>query len=105
MSFAFPIEGQANKFIAALGRKLAVIQWNGKTENATVEEVIAEVDTEEEFKSNRLNGGKVDPYGRLWAGVLHEILCETKIYVFFQEQWGQMAQMARQSLKEEVCTV
>lgn len=78
MSFAFPIEGQANKFIAALGRTFAVIQWDGKTENATVEEVIAEVDTEEEFKGNRLNGGKVDPYGRLWAGVLRVNLCDTR---------------------------
>lgn len=70
LSFVFPIDGQSNKFIAALGRKLAVIQWDGKAKNATVEEVIAEVDTSKELNDNRINGGKVDPYGRLWAGLL-----------------------------------
>lgn len=69
MSFAFPIEGKSDKFIAALGRKLAIVKWDGKSKNASVEEIITEVDADEEFKSNRLNGGKVDPYGRLWAGM------------------------------------
>lgn len=69
MSFVFPIEGQTNKFIAALGRKLAIVKWDGKSENATVEEVITEVDVDETVVRNRLNGGKVDPYGRLWAGM------------------------------------
>lgn len=63
----FPIDGQIDKFIAALGRKIAVVKWDGKSENATVEQIIAEVD--KELTDNRLNGGKVDPYGRLWAGL------------------------------------
>lgn len=70
LSFMFPIEGRPSEFIAALGRKLAVVVWDGKSETATVKEVVAEVDVEEELKGNRLNGGKVDPFGRLWAGTM-----------------------------------
>lgn len=47
---------------------MAIIKWDGKSKNATVEEVVEEVDVDESLKGNRLNGGKVDPFGRLWAG-------------------------------------
>lgn len=68
LSFMFPIEGTRDKFVAALGRKFAVVTWDGTSAVVTSVDTICEIDTEPEFTSNRLNGGKVDPYGRLWAG-------------------------------------
>lgn len=64
----FPIEKTTNQFIAALGRKFVVITWDGKSSTVSSTDLICEVDTEPNFAMNRLNGGKVDPYGRLWAG-------------------------------------
>lgn len=64
----FPIEKTSNKFIAALGRKFAIVTWDGKSGIVSSVDIICEIDTEPEFAMNRLNGGKVDPYGRLWAG-------------------------------------
>lgn len=68
LSFMFPIEGKQNKFIAAIDRNFAVVTWDGKSDTVTSIETVGEVDAEKDLVGNRLNGGKVDPYGRLWAG-------------------------------------
>lgn len=59
----FPVEGSNTTFIAALDLQIIQVEWDGRSENATVTKVLAEVD-----QLGRFNGGKVDPYGRLWAG-------------------------------------
>lgn len=64
----FPVEGSNTKFIAGLGRKFVIVEWDGKSEQVANLETIAEVDGGE-MAQNRLNGAKVDPYGRLWAGI------------------------------------
>lgn len=65
LAFMFPIEGSNYKFIAALGRKFVFVEWNGENSEVSKVETIGEVDHGTE---NRLNGAKVDPWGRLWAG-------------------------------------
>lgn len=64
----FPVEGSNSKFIAGISRKFAFVEWDGKSPKPSKIETIAEVDTDPDAKGNRLNGGKVDPWGRLWAG-------------------------------------
>lgn len=59
----FPVEGSDTTFIASLRLQLVLVEWDGKSQNATVTQVLAEAD-----ELGRFNGGKVDPYGRLWAG-------------------------------------
>ncbi|CAH1118001.1 unnamed protein product [Phaedon cochleariae] len=70
LAFMFPVEGTNNKFIAGLGRKLVFVDWDGKSSQVSKVETIVEVEKEEELKGNRLNGAKVDPWGRLWAGTM-----------------------------------
>lgn len=76
----FPIEKARDKFIAAIGRKFAIVIWDGKSGVVSDVDIICEIDTEPEFAMNRLNGGKVDPYGILWAG-------NTRIIIKLFGQW------------------
>ncbi|CAH0557444.1 unnamed protein product [Brassicogethes aeneus] len=70
LAFMFPVEGDDKKFIAGLGRKLVFVTWDGKCPVVQKVELITEVEWEEDYLANRWNGGKVDPYGRLWAGTM-----------------------------------
>lgn len=68
LGFFFPASGAPDKFIASLGRRIVIATWNGESNEVQSVKDIGEVDTEKNLQANRLNGGKVDPLGRLWAG-------------------------------------
>lgn len=68
LGFMFPVAGSNVKFIASLSRKLAFVEWDGSSPEVCKVEIITEV--EPDMKDNRFNGGKVDPWGRLWAGTM-----------------------------------
>ncbi|CAG9859541.1 unnamed protein product [Phyllotreta striolata] len=70
LTFMFPVGGSETKFIAGIGRKFAFVEWDGESPEVPNYAVIAEVENEPELLKNRLNGGKVDPWGRLWAGTM-----------------------------------
>nr|CAH7744474.1 unnamed protein product [Callosobruchus chinensis] len=70
IAFMFPVEGSDTKFIAGLSKKLVFVEWDGKSPQVSKVETIVEVEKEKEFKGNRFNGAKVDPWGRLWAGTM-----------------------------------
>ncbi|XP_018331278.1 regucalcin [Agrilus planipennis] len=70
LGFMFPVANKSDQFIAGLGRKFCLIKWDGISSNVSSVETIAEVDTEPNLSSNRLNCGKIDPFGRLWAGTM-----------------------------------
>ncbi|XP_967668.2 uncharacterized protein LOC656019 [Tribolium castaneum] len=70
LAFAFPVDGKTDFFIAGLGRKIVLLKWDGESESVCSCTTIAEVDREPHLAKNRLNGAKVDPYGRLWAGTM-----------------------------------
>ncbi|KAG5883045.1 hypothetical protein JTB14_010434 [Gonioctena quinquepunctata] len=70
LAFMFPVVGSNTKFIAGLGRKFVFVDWDGESSSVSKVETIAEVETEVTSRENRLNGGKVDPCGRLWAGTM-----------------------------------
>lgn len=72
VSFILPIEGTQDKYLISLGREIAVVTWDGISEKVANIEKLGEVDNAEGFEENRINDGKADPYGRLWAGNFSE---------------------------------
>ncbi|XP_014356902.2 regucalcin-like [Papilio machaon] len=72
VSFIISLEGTTDHFVVGLERKLVIIKWDGG-EGSKVEIIkeLAEVDIE--LPTNRLNDGKVDPKGRLFAGSLGQM--------------------------------
>jgi gluconolactonase len=70
LAFAFPVEGKDDQFVAGLGRKVVILRWDGVSKSVCSCHTVKEVDRQPELSTNRLNGGKVDPFGRLWAGTM-----------------------------------
>ncbi|CAG9833814.1 unnamed protein product [Diabrotica balteata] len=70
IAFMFPVVGSNNKFIAGLSNKFVSVEWDGVSPQVSKVEIIKEIETDPQLKGNRLNGGKVDPWGRLWAGTM-----------------------------------
>ncbi|KAF2906145.1 hypothetical protein ILUMI_00037 [Ignelater luminosus] len=70
VGFAVPVQGRKNSFVIGLGRKIALVKWNGVSEEVSEMKILVEVDNEIGHLNNRFNDGKADPTGRLWAGTM-----------------------------------
>lgn len=70
----FPVEGSNTRFIAGLGRKFVFVEWDGQSSEVSTVDIISVVDNDGILAYNRLNGAKIDPWGRLWAGKEGNIL-------------------------------
>lgn len=70
VSIVIPIAGQKDRFIITLGRSVAILTWDGVSKSAEKVEVLVSVDQEQGKETNRINDGKADPSGRLWAGTM-----------------------------------
>ncbi|XP_049805554.1 regucalcin-like [Schistocerca nitens] len=70
VSIIIPIEGQKDRFIITLGRNVAILTWDGVSKSPQNVEVLVSVDQEKGKETNRINDGKADPSGRLWAGTM-----------------------------------
>ncbi|XP_068633802.1 regucalcin-like [Battus philenor] len=68
VGFIVPIEGKRHHFVVGLKRRIAEVVWDGKDGTAKVVRTITEVDKHN--PDNRLNDGKADPRGRLFAGTM-----------------------------------
>lgn len=59
--FVIPVANTADQFAVGLGRRVAIVKWDGKSPKATFESLTFEVDSDK--SRNRLNAAKADPTG------------------------------------------
>ncbi|XP_029986438.1 regucalcin, partial [Sphaeramia orbicularis] len=62
-SVGFAVPRASGGYVAGVGRRFVAVDWSTQTMTSLVE-----IDTDK--PTNRLNDGKVDPIGRLWAGTM-----------------------------------
>lgn len=67
-SFILPVEGTKDQFAVGIGRRVAVIQWDGISSSAKVLRTVIEVEKDDAL--NRFNDAKADPKGRLVGGTM-----------------------------------
>lgn len=70
VSFILPVENTVDQFAVGLGRRVGIVQWNGKSSKATLLRVAVEVESDPSFKTNRFNDAKADPTGRFYGGTM-----------------------------------
>lgn len=69
VSFVIPVKNSDNKFVVGWNKTVQVITWNGESPKPSKIENIVEVETQgKKYIGNKLNDGKCDPRGRLYAG-------------------------------------
>lgn len=82
VSFVIPVKGTKNQFAVGLGRRLAVVEWDGTSPKANLVRVVVEVENEEKYKNNRWNDAKSDPTGRLFGGTMRLEECGSLFEAF-----------------------
>jgi len=70
VSFIIPVAGTSDQFAVGIGRRVGVVQWDGKSSKAKLVRIAFEVEKGDEFKTNRFNDAKADASGRLYAGTM-----------------------------------
>lgn len=70
VSFIIPVAGAIDLFAVGLRRRVAVIQWDGKSTVAKVLRIAFEVEQDNTLQNSALNDGKADPIGRLYTGTI-----------------------------------
>lgn len=64
-AFVIPIEDEPKKFAVGIDKKVAVVQWDGRSRTCRVKGYLFEV---ESGQNSNINSGKCDPIGRLFVG-------------------------------------
>jgi len=70
IGFIIPVEGSKNEFAIGIGRRVGIINWDGKSPKAKLVRIALEVEKGEKFKTNRFNDAKADPTGRFYGGTM-----------------------------------
>ncbi|KAJ3654204.1 hypothetical protein Zmor_013408 [Zophobas morio] len=68
-SFVIPVDGKKNEFVISQGNELAIISWDGESDNIKIVQNICGVETSTETPKS-FNDAKCDSLGKLWAGTL-----------------------------------
>jgi gluconolactonase len=68
ISFIIPVHDTTDQFIVGSGKKIVVIQWDGKSSEAKVVKTVGEV--EPNLPENRFNDAKCDRFGRFYGGTM-----------------------------------
>ncbi|XP_072932437.1 regucalcin-like isoform X2 [Epargyreus clarus] len=69
VGFIVPVEGAINQFVVGVERRFLVVEWDGQEGSQTrIVKDLGEVD--QDVPSTRINDGKADPRGRLFAGTM-----------------------------------
>ncbi|XP_075226679.1 regucalcin-like [Lycorma delicatula] len=66
LAIIVPVEGEKETFIISMKNDLARIKWDGELNKTSEPKVFQSLEPRD--NTNRINNGKVDPKGRLWAG-------------------------------------
>lgn len=66
--FIVPIANTKDHFAVGLGRRVGVVQWDGKSPKATLKRIAFEVDADK--CHNQFNCVKADPSGRFFGGTM-----------------------------------
>uniref|UniRef100_A0A182J1D7 Regucalcin n=1 Tax=Anopheles atroparvus TaxID=41427 RepID=A0A182J1D7_ANOAO len=67
-SFIIPVKDQRECFVVGDGGRVLMVRWDGLSEKASIVREL--VNTGPKDTHNRFNDGKVDPWGRLYAGTM-----------------------------------
>ncbi|XP_069695229.1 regucalcin-like [Periplaneta americana] len=93
VSIVIPVEGTNDKFVITVGRNVAIMTWDGESGTPADVKHVCTVDTEQS-QDTRLNDGKADPTGRLWAGTMcsdtefpQKIIPELGAMYSFSKDW------------------
>ncbi|CRK88362.1 CLUMA_CG002139, isoform A [Clunio marinus] len=86
ISFIIPVDGTKDQFIVGSGKKIVLIQWDGKSVEAKAVKTIGEV--ESDMPENRFNDAKCDAFGRFYGGTMrieleHDIF-EKRLGTFYR---------------------
>lgn len=68
VSFIIPVANTTDKYAVGIGRRVGIIQWDGKSPNATVDSIAFEVEVGQ--NTTRFNDAKADPSGRFYGGTM-----------------------------------
>ncbi|KAI5712714.1 hypothetical protein M8J75_010670 [Diaphorina citri] len=71
VGFVLPVEGKKDQFLIGYGEDFAVVTWDGQSEKPQDVSIHVKGDPSPD---NRINDGKADPTGRVYAGSM----CEAK---------------------------
>ncbi|XP_039288727.1 regucalcin isoform X1 [Nilaparvata lugens] len=86
MAVIVPVTGEKDKFLVSMKNDVATISWDGVSDKTSKPEIVASAEPADNH--NRLNNGKVDPCGRLWAGTTGRRLHPTELE--FEEDVGSL---------------
>jgi len=67
VSVVAPVEGYSDKYLVTIERDVQIMEWDGKSATPSSLKKLYTVD--DHCKTNRINDGKCDAKGRLWAGM------------------------------------
>jgi gluconolactonase len=73
ISFIIPVKGNDRHFILGDGKKISLVDWDGKSAKAELVRTVGEV--EFDMANNRWNDAKVDPFGRFYGGTMRLEAC------------------------------
>jgi sugar lactone lactonase YvrE len=71
VTFVIPVEDKNDTFVVGLCASIGVVEWDGISDRTGRPEYVKLLD---ETSGNRLNDGKADATGRIWAGKLRKML-------------------------------
>lgn len=68
VSFILPVANTTDQYAVGIGRRVGIVQWDGKSPKATLKRIAFEVEVGQ--NGTRFNDAKADPFGRFYGGTM-----------------------------------